>query len=383
MSVSPHLRRGTLTVLGIWGAFLVVTQGMALHLGRGPAEHRLRDGGAAAVYADLRGLRDRGLLAGRGTASDAAPELNRLFGSDRFGAEAGTAAWASRDAGVELRRSPERGAWLDDPALQTLPDTSALSDWRRYDHWDWATGPLFRDLLAEPPGPDTWAPSLNFLPVGVLVKGRLASGLVSGDLGPAMADVEHFAMLLDSTDTLDGSFLALVSLGFELDAVERARATGVPAPTPSFTREDLALAGEVRRALRGLFGPDADAAVRRAVFAEGPALPGVCGALAEAAWVHSQVRAAVEHPWPLELDQGWGPRQVDEALEGSPCALPATRAAWAAPPPPPTAVLGGLISPSQERLLGLPWLRAPAAAQVLVLLQDNSPGRYGALADGA
>lgn len=140
--------------------------------------------GPPVLLADLRRLQGLGLLAGRGTSADAAPELNRSFGADGPAEGAGQAPWAKRDFFAELDAVRQDGGWLEHPEIAAKYDVSFLAGWARYDHWAWdAAEPYLAALTEGEPCPLT-AAIPNYLPATSIARVRLAQGLAAGDLGP-------------------------------------------------------------------------------------------------------------------------------------------------------------------------------------------------------
>lgn len=346
------------------------------------APRTFREGGPAELLAELRRERELGLVGARGEASDAAAELNRRFpGDGRPGT--GEAWWAQRDAFAAVLEHRADETWLEHPELTASLDTSELAGWRRYDHWAWREAPPYTHPAGAPlPCPLT-EPTPGFASALWLGKVRLAQGLHAGELGPALAEVEHLAMLLDSTDTFLAAMVANALRREGWAMIGRARALGQAPPTPRWTAADLERQRAALYALVLLLRTDADPDVGRELGAEGAALPLVCAALNEAVLAGLLTHAAVEEPWPGELDQGAGARRVRAMLRAGRCPLGPVRRLWDEPEARDACLAGPAREEAPAVLLDLPWFRSPVAAILEGIATVGNPGPWGEDGDAA
>ncbi|MDP2317372.1 MAG: hypothetical protein Q8P41_31095 [Pseudomonadota bacterium] len=310
---------------------------------------------------------------------DVAPTLNHQLGADWPVAGVTPAWWAKPDAFAALTPYKSDGGWLDHPELTSTYDLAFLAEWRRFDHWTYdGSDPYAAHYAAHPQDCPAAAPIPDFTPLVWFAKVRLAQGYHEGDLAPAMADVEHLAMLLASTDTLVGTLIGVALLGIEDAAVERALADGKVASVPPrpWTEDDRKALKAAIFAVSGVFVSQPDPALAETLARRASELPGVCAGIFEGAMRGLILRDAVAHPWPGEVDYSGLATTLDRALADSGCAIPLARAQWARPPL-PAACTGGEPRDAASIAFRLPYARSPVIAMLHGLASDAALGPYG------
>ncbi|GDX79664.1 hypothetical protein LBMAG42_14750 [Deltaproteobacteria bacterium] len=336
---------------------------------------RLRSGGGEALLADLDRLGKLGFFKGRGTTADAAPTLNLLVGADHELPGMAPAPWATAGAFAPLESFRTGEEWLDHPELTGAYDVSFLADLRRFDHWTWdGTDPFAGHVAARASGCAADTPFPEFGLLLWVAKVRVAQGYHAGELGVAMAEAEHLASLLASTDTLVGTKVAIQILGMEDRVAARAMAERPleSVPTRGWTEADRDALTVAILAEAAVFASGVDAELAATIARRSDELPGACAAIFEGVSSGLILRHEVERPWPGEADHSALATSITNALILSKCPLPLARSWWTAPSrryscsdvPTPNHTL--------ELKYRLPFLRAPAIA----LLRGVAPGPY-------
>lgn len=347
-------------------------------------EAKLADDAPERLLQDIAHLQKVGLAAGRGTANDAASELNPLVGADGSPGWAGTAWWSKEGGFADLRALQAPGEWLDHPEITAQWDVGFLTTWRGWDHWDWDGAEPFATYIQDHPEecmPEWVIP--NLLPLQDLAKVRLAQGYGAGDLQEALADARHLATLAASTDDLVGIQVALAIRRHEQLAYERGVAEGrTPAdPARGWATGDLEVAKRVVLAFAGVFETAPESGLAR-ILVERSELPGVCAGMEQGLAFRELHRDAVRAPWPGELDDGAQVRGYDELLRRSTCRLVRARAAWAAPGRSKQCMAAFLEMADLPAWLGglfaAPYVRQPAMRKLIQLSTPNFLGDYEA-----
>ena len=360
---------------------------------------RFAPGAEQRLLSDLDRLHNLGLLAGEGAAQDAAPVLNRLVQSDAPVDGMTPAWWAQPNAFVELEPYKAETHWLDHPELTSPLDVSILKQLQAYDHWAWEASEPFRSHFeAHPNELAAASPIPNYLPFQWLAKVRLAQGYAKGDLPAALAEVEHLAMLIESSHTLVGSMVAKAVLKAEQKAYDRAVSEGKIEADPKhrWTSEDLEALKHAAFAASAVFvGPPPGQGLNAFAvqLAQRPELPGVCAGIAEGVTMTAMTRDVIASPWPLEVDLSGPVTTLTQVLAASPCAIPHARSIWARPElgqlwrsATGDAQFGdgelgdgelGEPLASVDYLMQIPYIRQPFAARLQSTLLPNYLGPHG------
>ncbi len=346
---------------------------------------RFAPGAEQRLLSDLERVHELGLLAGEGAAQDAAPVLNRLVQSDAPVDGMTPAWWAQPKAFVELEAYKAETHWLDHPELTSPLDVSVLKQLQAYDHWAWEASEPFRSHFeAHPDELAAASPIPNYIPFQWLAKVRLAQGYANGDLPAAMAEVEHLAMLIESSHTLVGSMVAKAVLKAEQKAYDRAVSEGKIEADPKhrWTSEDLEVLKHAAFAVSAVF-VGGTSGLLATQLAQRPELPGVCAGIAEGVTMTAMTRDVIASPWPLEADLSGPVTTLTQVLAASPCAIPHARSIWSRPE------LGHLWRSSTgdaqlgetlahiDYLMQIPYVRQPFAARLQSTLLPNYLGPYG------
>lgn len=331
-------------------------------------------GGEERMLADLEATAKAGIFAGRGTTRDAAPVINRLVAADAPLAGQTPAWWAEKDGLAAFEALP-KAEWLDHPEVTGTYDLSFLAEWRQYDHWTWDGADPFAAHFAANPGQCSYeAPIPNYVPFQRLAKIRLAQGLASGDLTTAVAEVEHLAMLVASTDTLVGVMVGRAILDFEDRAITRAAEAGQVVPTRTWTKTDLDRAKPAMMAVAAVMITDPSSPTARTLTERADELPGVCAGIAEAVNNAALLRGMAGHPWPGEIDYSAQYAGIEAALAHSGCAIPFARQTWA------QAEGASTCMPDTESwdasLIRIPYVRTPIIGILHGIAVPNFVGPY-------
>jgi hypothetical protein len=387
-------------ILGGILASALLLAGTALGAARYLTKTALDEGGSFApgaeqrLLSDLERLHGLGLLAGEGTAQDAAPVLNRLVQSDAPVDGMTPAWWAQPKAFVELESYKAETSWLDHPELTSPLDVSILKQLQAYDHWAWeASDPFRAHFEAHPNELAVTSPIPNYLPFQWLAKVRLAQGYTNGDLPAALAEVEHLAMLIESSHTLVGSMVAKAVLKAEQKAYDRALSEGKIEADPKhrWTDADLEALKSAAFAASAVYvgtTPGEGLNAFAVGLAQRPELSGVCAGIVEGITMTAMTRDVIASPWPLEADLSGPVTTLTQVLAASPCAIPHARAVWARPELGQLwrsstgdaefadAQLGETLS-NIDYLMQIPYVRQPFAARLQSTLLPNYLGPYG------
>ena len=356
---------------------------------------RFAPGAEQRLLSDLERVHDLGLLAGEGAAQDAAPVLNRLVQSDAPVDGMTPAWWAQPKAFVELEPYKAETSWLDHPELTSSLDVSILKQLQAYDHWAWEASDPFRSHFETHPNElAVTSPIPNYIPFQWLAKVRLAQGYANGDLPAALAEVEHLAMLIESSHTLVGSMVAKAVLKAEQKAYDRAVSEGKIEADPKhrWTSEDLEALKHAAFAVSAVF-VGGTSGLFATQLAQRPELPGVCAGIAEGVTMTAMTRDVIASPWPLEVDLSGPVTTLTQVLAASPCAIPHARSIWSRPElgqlwrsSTGDAELGdakfgdaefGEPLANVDYLMQIPYVRQPLAARLQSTLLPNYLGPYG------
>ncbi len=332
--------------------------------------------------------------------SDAGPLINPFValdgGSAHMQKPLEATWWNQRTVRDQVRHRAKRGkrgrpsrhaprAWLTKPETMPQGDLSLLTELRSTDHWN-ADAPEGRyaaylatdqhPLLSKSPIP-------NLIDMQTLARLRLAQGLESGEMEPALQEVRHLAILAHSTENLIGSMIAVAILSIEKRGYDAAVARDLMAseewkPASDAIRSALRRAGMSMVLVVAGWTEDADA-LAQLTDLEIP-LFGYCGAVQEAAVLH----VATSPDWtplPFERIRSVDGSLINEAIAQQNCRLQPTRTALQRSKPLDfqTWISGtfdkgilGSAHPLQLQLLRVPFVRGPV---LLHLMHDNGTGR--------
>ncbi len=298
--------------------------GIAVALGwlgeRQAATKRLTQEQVSCLIESQHALRELGLFPPTERLRDAGEVLNPLIGVDFLAPADRVPAWAE----PRKRDGPHRDAWLNDPEQAPRGDLSFLAQLADYDHLDTRSSGAFGRHVAS--GASLYLPTSSHpteLALQKAAKARIAEGLRSGEVLPALHDVRALARILATDEDSMSPVFAVSVLTIERKGYEAAVGRGLldagawsPVSKQDATRMRLGVL-----ALAELLAGAGTAQDYATLQEAGGMAYGRCAAVGAAITARNSRRILTAERWPLEPDWAWMDEALDAAIEEGGCAF--------------------------------------------------------------